>query len=129
MRKISEKENFFRRDFFPEKILFSKRKFSFHIFLSEYLWRRVIKHENGSIGCVRTTGCPNTDPAKVELFFSMFQLKFSNFFAVALIIRLVHLLYNHWNGAKEQKRYYFSGYTFEEVILKQIPKIWKINFF
>ena len=54
MRKISKKENFFRRDFFPEKILFFKRKFSFHIFFSEYSWRRVIKHENGSIGCVRT---------------------------------------------------------------------------
>ena len=44
-RKISEKkENFFRRDFF-------QRKFSFHLFFSKYCWRRIIKHENGSIGC------------------------------------------------------------------------------
>ena len=53
-RKISEEENFFQEKFFPEKSLFSKRKFSFHIFFSKYSWRRVIKHENGSIGCVRT---------------------------------------------------------------------------
>ena len=53
-KKKSQKiENFFRRDFFPEKILFSKRKFSFQIFFSDFSWRRVIKHENGSIGCVR----------------------------------------------------------------------------
>ena len=53
-RKISEKREFVQERFFPEKILFSKRKFSFHIFFSNYFLRRVIKHENRSIGCVRT---------------------------------------------------------------------------
>ena len=53
-RKISEKREFFQEIFFPEKILFSKRKFSFHLFLSKYCWRRMIKHDNESIGCVRT---------------------------------------------------------------------------
>ena len=53
-RKISEKREFLQERFFPEKILFSKRKFSFHLFFSKYCWRRMIKHENESIGCVRT---------------------------------------------------------------------------
>ena len=59
--KNLKKENFFRRDFFPEKILFSERKFSFPrknslfmIFLlkieifSKFSWRKVNKGENGS---------------------------------------------------------------------------------
>ena len=53
-RKISEKKRISQERFFPEKILFSKKKFSFHNFFSKYSWRRKIKHENGSIGCVRT---------------------------------------------------------------------------
>ena len=54
-RKKSQKKRIFSGEiFFPEKSLFSKRKFSFHTFLSKYSWKRVIKHENGSIGCVRT---------------------------------------------------------------------------
>ena len=53
-RKISEKKRISQERFFPEKILFSKKKISFHKFFSKYSWRRVIKHENGSIGCVRT---------------------------------------------------------------------------
>ena len=52
--KNLSKREFFQEKFFPEKSLFSKRKFSFHTFFSKYSWRRVIKHENGSIGCVRT---------------------------------------------------------------------------
>ena len=46
-RKISEKTEF-------EKIPFSKRKFSFHLFFSKYCWKRMIKHENECIGFVRT---------------------------------------------------------------------------
>ena len=54
--KSQKKENFFKRKSFPAKSLSSKRKFSLHIFFSKYSWRRVIKHENGSIECVRTIG-------------------------------------------------------------------------
>ena len=55
-RKISEK-----REFSLEKSLFWKNslfleKILFHKFFFKFSWRKVNKHENGSIGSVRTVG-------------------------------------------------------------------------
>ena len=50
--KSQKKENFLRRDFFRKNSLFQEKSLFSHIFL-KISWRRVIKHENGSIGCVR----------------------------------------------------------------------------